>query len=193
MREISRNRYMRELRAAMLWRYRGREIAAVLEDVSAVFAEGQKRGRSEREIAGELGTPGEFVLALTREGGPFSGSGIFVKKAAALLLLCAVIVYLVMLENNLTGTSDAHRNNLVFCAAACVVPALIYFLAGAESLYRVRAQENRFRGSFVFCPAVSAFLAGYEQFVLTWACRSGGAPVLESYKVIHVITVAWIM
>lgn len=189
MKKVNRENYLTGLRNAMLWHYSNREIALTLEDVSSVFEEGQKRGRTEQEVAEELGTPEDFILALAKEGGLLPKSRVLQKKVLIIVMLSVVSVYLVMLENNMLEMSDAHRNNFVFCLAAACVPALTHFVAGAGILYCAREQKVRVRGKYILCLLASVLLAGFEQFMLVWACRSAQAPVLECFYVVRVMIV----
>lgn len=189
MKAVSQKSYLVALRNAMLCHYGGREIALTLEDVRSVFEEGGKRGRTEREIAEELGTPGEFVRALAAEGGVPSRK-LPLLKAAEMLALCAFLVYLVLLENHMLASSDPWNTNLAFCIASVCVPVLVYFLAGATSLYCVDPRGAGAKRTYFACLTASVLLAGYEQLVLAWSCVSVQAPVAESDSVIRVLLAA---
>lgn len=193
MKKSDQEIYITRLRNAMLWHYSNRDLALILEDVHSIFEEGRKCGQTDHEIVEALGTPEDFVHALAQEKNTLPNRGVMLKKVFLILMLLIVVIFLVMTEKNMLNESNVWKNNLVFCTAAVGIPVLIYLFMGGASLYCAGKQESHIKWKYILCLLLSVLLAGYEQFMLTWACRNTQAPIRESYSVIRIAIIVEIV
>ena len=126
----AKERYLFQLKNAMLLYFTRKEIRSTLEDLDVLFEAGKEDGRTEEETCGNLGTPKEFVDTLLEEEGRARSSKRLKIYVAAGLLLGVALAVLYKWE------VDMDLRPFLLCLAVILVPAFAGYICGGFCLYR---------------------------------------------------------
>lgn len=125
----AKEKYLFQLKNALLLHFSHREIQSTLEDLDALFEAGKEDGRTEEETSQSLGTPKEFVETLLEEEGRVRSSKRLKIYVAAGLLLGAALAVLYKWE------VDMDLRPFLLCLAVILVPAFAGYICGGFCLY----------------------------------------------------------
>lgn len=125
-----KEKYLFQLKNAMLLYFTHREIRTTLEDLDALFEAGKEDGRTGEETCQSLGTPEEFVETLLAEEGRARSSKRLKIYIAASLLLSAALAVLYKWE------VDMDLRPFLLCLPVILVPAFVGYICGGYCLYR---------------------------------------------------------
>lgn len=126
----AKEKYLFQLKNALLLHFSHREIQSTLEDLDALFEAGKEDGRTEEETCRSLGTPKEFVDSLLEEEGRTRTSKRLKIYIAASLLFCAALAVLYTME------ADMDTRPILLCLPVILIPAFVGYICGGFCLYR---------------------------------------------------------
>lgn len=153
----AKEKYLLQLKNAMLLHFSHREIQSTLEDLDALFDAGKENGRTEEETCQSLGTPKEFVETLLEEEGRTRSSKRLKIYIGASLLLCAALAVLYIEEVSMD------LRPFFLCLPVVLVPAFVGYICGGFCLCRPSWKRAGSLGKYIVYLIFSLLVVVVEQ------------------------------
>ena len=153
----AKEKYLFQLKNAMLLYFTQKEICSTLEDLDSLFEAGKEDARTEEETCQNLGTPKEFVDTLLEEEGRARFSKRLKVYIAAGLLLCVSLAVLYTVE------VDMELRPFLLCAPVILVPSFVGYICGGFCLYRPSWKRAGSLGKYILYLILSLLIVVVEQ------------------------------
>lgn len=163
----SKKTYLTSVRNKMLWHFKRKQIRIALENLSSYFETGTAKGKSEKELCNELGSPDEYVEKLYRV--TLEDVNAVITKQhlkMTVYLILSVIIVLILIVRFLSGGTAP----LYFCIPVIICSPLLWFFLGGGFMLNVDTislQEKK--QYFIACDFL--LLCGLTEFILALLIR----------------------